>query len=294
MTDLAAVLLTDLAADFIASIGDPRNPRTTARAYRDDLRQWLSFLEEEGVTRLGEVTKDALRAALAKVRAKGYAPETIRRRISTLRSFYRYLAVERDWPLNPALGLRRPKRSEPLPRAYEWATAEEILACIPAVTPLDLRNRCLLGIWLYGGLRLAETLALDWADIELEGAVIRARRTKGDRPRSVSFGQTLGELIRAWRATTHRPAGSAPVFVGRFGSRMDAKAVYAMIRRYGLYERWQFTPHRARHTHLTELLRRGTNIRTIQARAGHRDIRSSMVYLRVFDDDERRAGAVLG
>ncbi|MEP6693715.1 MAG: tyrosine-type recombinase/integrase, partial [Chloroflexota bacterium] len=171
--------------------------------------------------------------------------------------------------------------------------AQAILKAVPTHTRLDLRNCALIGIWLYAGLRLAETLSLTWADILNAQRQIRLPRGKGGSGRTVSYGHELDVLMETWRAVARNTGPADPVFVGRCGSRMDAKAVYAMLRQYGLYQRWGFTPHRGRHTHLTELLRRGTNLRVIQSRAGHRDLRSSMVYLRVFDEDERRAGGLL-
>ena len=292
MSDLGARALQDLTAEFIASIGDPRRV-PTARAYRDDLRQLTALVAPAGVTELAALTRPVLGKWLRALSAHGYAPETIRRRVSAVRRFFRFLEDEYEWPHNPAARLSRPKRAELLPKAYDWDTAMAILAAVPAKTALDLRNRLLIGIWLYAGLRLAETLSLEWGDVLTSQRQIRLRRGKGGRGRVVSYGNELESLCESWRAAANQNASGDPIFVGRCGSRMDAKAVYAMLRRYGLYQRWGFTPHRGRHTHLTELLRRGTNLRVIQARAGHRDLRSSTVYLAVFDEDERRAGNCL-
>lgn len=166
---------------------------------------------------------------------------------------------------------------------------------VPTKTPLGVRDRCLLTLWLFTGLRIAETLALDWCDVSATDRAILVRRAKGGRERLVHFGERLAGEIVAWRAATWRAGDTDPLFVGRFGSRMDAKAVYAAVRRYGLYERYRLTPHRLRHTHATELLRRGgVSIRTVQMRLGHRDLRSTMTYTRVFDSDERRAADMLG
>ena len=166
---------------------------------------------------------------------------------------------------------------------------------IPTGTPLGVRDRCLLTLWLFTGLRIAETLALDWCDVSVAERAIRVRRAKGGRERVVHFGERLASELTSWRAATWRAADRDPAFVGRFGSRLDAKAVYAAVRRYGRYERYQLTPHRLRHTHATELLRGGgISIRTVQVRLGHRDLRSTMTYTRVFDSDEQHAAAVLG
>lgn len=301
--DIATATLADLTADFVAYLGgDPR--RGTTRAYADDLRQFVHLLSGRGIRTLGTVTREILYRYLADLREAGYHPNTVHRRLAAVQSFYRYLAVERGWSSNPALHLRRERRPDPVPRAYDWPTAQTILAAVPDVTALDTRNRCLLAVWMFAGLRIAETLALDWRDVSMTTHSVHVRRAKGGRERIVHFGDALGQHLVAWRARTWRAEELDPVFVGKFGSRMDAKAVYAAIRKYDLYTRYGLTPHRLRHTHSTELLRRGVtrsdgtrhpvNLRTLQARLGHRDLRSTMVYLRVFDEDETAAGEALG
>lgn len=293
MGELSDLLLTDLAADFIATLGDPAVVKSTARAYRDDLRQLLGLLAGAGVSTLGQATPQALARAVSALPQR-YAVETRRRRICALKSFFRYLAEQRGLAVNPAAHLRRPRRSEPLPRAYPWEVAEQMLASLPRRTLLDLRDRCLVACWFYAGIRLGETLALDWRDVDLADRVLHVRVAKYGRRRNVTFGVALAAAFDELRRAAADTSDDAPVFVGRFGSRLDAKAVYAMVRRRGLYERWGFTPHRGRHTHLTELLRRGASLPTIQKRAGHADLRSSSVYFTVFDKDARDAGNALG
>jgi integrase/recombinase XerD len=293
MSDLGATPLETLTAEFVATLGDPRRQASTARAYRDNLRQLCAIVADEGVRTLEGLTRSVLGRWVRALATRGYASETIRRRVFAVQAFFRYLQAEREWPLNPAERLPRPKRIEPLPKEYDRSTAQAILNAVPTRTRPDLRNRALIGIWLYAGLRIAETLSLTWADILGAQRQIRLPRGKGGQGRTVSYGHELEGLLETWRAVSPGIGPVDPVFVGRCGGRMDAKAVYAMLRQYGLYQRWGFTPHRGRHTHLTELLRRGTNLRVIESRAGHRDLRSSMVYLRVFDDDERRAGDAL-
>lgn len=295
MHALARTHLSDLAADFIAYLGgDPRGHGTT-RAYADDLRQFLALVGSRGVLRVGQVDRSVVYGYLAELRGKRYQPETIHRRLASLQSFFRYLMTERAWGANPTLRLRQPRRPDPVPRAYEWDAALAMLDEIPTGTALGVRDRCLLSLWLFTGLRIAETLALDWSDVSLTDHAIHVRRAKGGRERVVHFGERLASELDAWRVASWRSTDRDPVFVGRFGSRLDAKAVYAAVRRYGLYARHKLTPHRLRHTHATELLRRGgVSIRTLQVRLGHRDLRSTMTYTRVFDADEQRAAAVLG
>lgn len=303
MASLASVPISNLVASFVAYLGgDLRNG--TTRAYSDDLKQFVQLTAQRGVSRIGEVSREAVYHYLADLRQLGYHPNTVHRRLSALQSFYRYLAIERAWNANPTLRLRRERRPDPVPRAYEWSTALAILNDVPDTAPLDTRNRCLIAVWMYAGLRIGETLALDWRDISLTARAIHVRHAKGGRERVVSFGDTLADHFVRWRSRTWRAGDDDPVFVGHHGSRLDGKAVYAAIAKYGLKERYGLHPHRLRHTHTTELLRRGVtlangarqpvSLRTLQARLGHRDVRSTMVYLRVFDADERQAGEALG
>jgi len=167
MTDLSRTPLTELISAFISTLGDPRRQASTARAYRDDLRQLCQIVADDGVRDLVGLTRPVLLRWTRALATRGYASETIRRRVSAVQAFFRYLETEHGWTQNPAARLPRPKRIDPLPRAYDWATAQAILASIPAKTRLDLRNRLLVGIWLYAGLRLAETLSLDLSLIHI-------------------------------------------------------------------------------------------------------------------------------
>lgn len=303
MAILARSRLTDLVADFVAYLGGDLHNGTT-RAYSDDLRQFTQLVARRRTTRLGQVSREIVYAYLADLRQIGYHPNTIHRRLAALQAFFRYLGVERAWPTNPTLRLRRERRPDPVPKAHDWTTAEAILASIPSATALDVRNRCLIAVWMYAGLRIGETLALDWRDISLASRTIHVRHAKNGHERVVHFGAVLAAHFEGWRARSWRASDDHPVFVGRFGSRMDGKAVYAAIARYGLRQRYGLHPHRMRHTHSTELLRRGivrsdgsrlpVSLRTLQARLGHRDLRSVVVYTRVFDQDERDAGEALG
>jgi site-specific recombinase XerD len=300
---LADRSLVDLTTGFVAYLGgDPR--RGTTRAYADDLRQFVALAGNRGVCRLEDVTRESLYRYVADLQAHGYHPNTIHRRLAAVQSFYRYLSVEHGWGLNPTIRLRRERRPDPVPRAYDWPTAERILAEVPNASSLDTRNRCLLALWMYTGLRIGETLALDWRDVSFSARSVHVRHAKGGRERVVHFGETLASHFTAWREKTWRTSDDDPVFIGHRGSRMDGKAVYAAIAKYGLKERYGLSPHRLRHTHTTELLRRGVqrsdgsrmpvSLRTLQARLGHRDLRSTSIYLRVFDEDEREAGDALG
>ncbi|HEY6957659.1 MAG TPA: site-specific integrase [Candidatus Limnocylindria bacterium] len=202
-------------------MGDPAVVKSTARAYRDDLRQLLGLLAGAGVSTLGEATPQALARAVAALPQR-YAVETRRRRICALKSFFRYLAEQRGLAVNPAAHLRRPRRSEPLPRAYPWEAAEQMLASLPRRTLLDPRDRCLVACWFYAGVRLGETLALDWRDVDLADRVLHVRVANYGRRRNVTFGEALATAFDEVRGAN---GDDAPVFVGRFGSRHEANAI---------------------------------------------------------------------
>jgi site-specific recombinase XerD len=146
------------------------------------------------------------------------------------------------------------------------------------------RDRLLLALFAYGGLRRSELLGLDWEDVDLERRLIRVRKAKGGRERVVPLHPGLVPLLLAYQAT-RTPGGNTALFVGVLGNRLSPTIMAAAFRRYaeaaGVARRKRVTPHTLRHVFATELLGAGANLRQIQELLGHKHLDSTQRYTHV-------------
>ena len=146
------------------------------------------------------------------------------------------------------------------------------------------RDRLLLALMAYGGLRRGELLGLDWDDVDLSRRLLRIRKAKGGRQRTIPIHPALAPLFVDYYAT-RVPLIEQAVFIGVQGNRLHSTQLGQTFRHYveaaGVNERKHVTPHTLRHVFATELLHAGANLRQIQELLGHKHLDSTQRYTRV-------------
>jgi site-specific recombinase XerD len=265
----------DTAAAIDRFLASPALSDATRRAYAADLRDFSSWLADQGLE-LGDVDVRSLAAYTAELgRARrGLAPTTIARRLSAVRSLVRHAlgpARVPDAPLAP----RRPRR---LP---ETPALSEVEAVVDSAGhddgPLALRNAALLELVYSCGLRSAEAVGLDLGDVDLDREQLHVRG-KGDKERLVPLGEEAAWLVARWlrdgRPQLARGACDA-LFVSVRGKRLDTSVLRRLLP----------NPHRLRHAYATHLLEGGADLRTIQELLGHASLSTTQIYSHV---DARR------
>ena len=263
---------TELAIDrFLAS---PALSDATRRAYRADLRDFAAWLAERGVE-LDDVDIRVLAdytAELGRAR-RGLAPTTIGRRLSAVRSLIRYALGPERVP-EAALAPRRPRRLPETPRLGEVESAVDRLS---GDDPLALRNAALVELVYACGLRSAEAVGLDLADVDLDREQVHVRG-KGGKERIVPVGEEavwrLGRWLRDGRSHLSRGACDA-LFLSIRGRRLDTSSLRRLFPH----------PHSLRHAYATHLLEGGADLRTIQELLGHASLSTTQIYSHV---DARR------
>jgi integrase/recombinase XerD len=252
----------------------------TRRAYRVDVEEFCGWLEARG-TMLEAVDVRVLaeyaawlRAARPGRRPAKLAPTTVARKLAAVRGFLRHaLGASRvpDAPLAPRLGRR-------LPDAPREKEVEQELAALEGEGPIALRNRALVELVYSAGLRSAEAVGLDLADVDFEQELVHVRRGKGGKERVVPLGEEaafwVARYLRDARPSLARGAEDA-LFVSARGRRLDTST----LRRLAPH------PHRLRHAFATHLLEGGADLRTIQELLGHSSLSTTQVYSHV---DARR------
>lgn len=263
----------------------------TCSAYERDVNACIAALRADGIEELRLVRPPDLRRFLAAEAERRPAIGSQARTVAALKCFFRFCVENEYLDRDPALVLRTPKRREALPDVLDHRELARLLAATERDDVWQRtfrgrreRDRLMLALFAYAGLRRSELLGLDWSDVDLERRLIRVRRAKGGRQRAVPIHPALVPLIfdyLRYRARDPEPA----LFVGVQGRRLSTTIMAATFRRYaraaGVTERKRVTPHTLRHVFASELLRAGANLRQIQELLGHKHLDSTQRYTRV-------------
>jgi site-specific recombinase XerD len=271
----------------------------TSTAYERDVRTCLRFLQADGFTAWATVRPPDLRRFLAAEAERRPALGSQARTVAALKLFFRFLVENEYLDRDPALVLRTPKKREALPDVLDRRELGRLLAVVERE---DIwarhfrgrreRDRLMLALFAYAGLRKSELLGLDWDDVDLERRLLRVRRAKGGRQRTVPIHPALEPLFLNYlRFRAHDP--DPALFVGVQGRRLSPTIVAQTFIRYaraaGVTERKRVTPHTLRHVFASELLRAGANLRQIQELLGHKHLDSTQRYTRVTAHELRGA-----
>ena len=263
----------------------------TCSAYERDVSACLRFLDAEGIAELAAVRAPDLRRFLADEITRRPSPSSQARTVAALKCFFRFCVENEYLERDPAAVLRTPKKREALPDVLDRRETKRLLE-MPGregVWQREFagrreRDRLLLALFAYAGLRRSELLALDWDDINLERRLIRVRVAKGGRQRVVPLHPALVPLFVDYlhtRLALDEPA----LFVGVQGRRLSQGLLTRTFQHYaraaGVTERKRVTPHTLRHVFASELLSAGANLRQIQELLGHRHLDSTQRYTRV-------------
>jgi site-specific recombinase XerD len=223
----------------------------TCSAYERDVSACLGYLQGEGIEDLAEVKVTHLRAFLAEEQKRRPAVSSQARTTAALKSFFRFLVEEERLVRDPALPLRTPKKREALPDVLTMGELERLISQ-PGRHELwerhfpgkPERDRLLLALMAYAGLRRSELLGLDWDDVDLSRRSLRVRKAKGGRQRTIPIHPALAPLFVEYYAT-RVPLTEQAVFVGVQGKPLNYTQLGQVFRHYveaaGVNERKRVT-----------------------------------------------------
>jgi len=288
------MLIEDVAREFFVYLDAERGcSPATVEAYRSDLKLFLMFLLDDGCpAEVERIAPDVLRRYLASMSAAGLSASTRGRRLYALRSLWQYLETADLVIDNPCRKVSAPRRSQHLPNYLALDECARLLTACDDNHYVDLafRDRALLTVLIYQGLRRAEVLGLQLGDVDLEAMTLLVRRGKGGTSRLLPLAQPAATAVADWLEMRPKCPTSA-LFVTRGGRPMSVKDLQRMFRRTvaraGLRD--GVTLHTLRHTFATLLLREGVDVRTLQRLLGHASIETTALYLHVDTEDLRGA-----
>lgn len=252
----------------------------TCKHYRRDLTALESWCTRNKVSRWSDVDGEHLRSFTGAAYRAGLGAKSLQRRLSAIRTFYRYLLRERHVRHNPVDTVSAPKASKRLPGNLDADRMARLLE-IPGDGPLVDRDRAMLELLYSSGLRLAELVDLDCGDIDVQDATARVTG-KGNKERVVPVGRKALAALRTWQVSRTQLAAQDEdaLFVSQRGTRISPRAVQARVthwaKRQGIDS--NVYPHLFRHSFATHLLESSHDLRGVQELLGHANISTTQVY----------------
>lgn len=272
----------------------------TLRAYRNDLEEFAGFAagEGRGSETPGEI---ALRFDPRKVDAlaiRGYLAvlyrknrkTTIARKLSAVRSFFRFLMRKGQIETNPAEGVLTPKQDKKIPSYLTVDDMFRLLDAVPDERLFDVRNRAIFETLYATGVRISELAGLDTLDVDLHARRIKVSG-KGNKERMAPLGEKAVQAIRKYRERLYQETGIAfehggPLFLNKFKGRLTARSMARcldqLVRSCGM--RVPVSPHTLRHTFATHMLDAGADLRAVQELLGHESLSTTQKYTHVSID----------
>lgn len=259
------------------------SPCTTASYYADliDVQRFLTEKRSD----LFAATEVKLMEYIAHLRRRGFKDTTLRRRRSTLSTWFGFLQSEGLRSDNPVRQLPAQRRRRPLPKMLGEDEVERLLDAPEISTTIGLRDKCMLELLYATGLRVSELVSLRSAQVDQSAMLVRVVG-KGDKERLVPFGEVAANWLVKWMRERQRVYGAMAnsfLFPGRGGRAMSRQNFWLRLRQYALHIglRQIPSPHTLRHAFATHLLNHGADLRAVQMLLGHANISTTEIYTHV-------------
>jgi integrase/recombinase XerD len=258
----------------------------TDEAYLRDLARFATFARLKGATAPSNVGAKTLREYVYHLKDLGLAPSSIRRNVSAVRSYFRFMLDEGHLVRDPSERLETPKRWRTLPEVLTVQEVERLIAAPSLDEPLAFRDRAMLELAYGAGLRVSEWISIGIRDVLMDERLVRVFG-KGSKERVVPIGRSaIGAVAiytRELRPRLERGRGKGILFLNAKGEPLSRMGAWKILRKYveqaGITKR--VSPHTLRHSFATHLLEGGADLRAVQEMLGHADIATTQIYTHV-------------
>ena len=279
----------------------------TLRNYAIDLTALKEHLEEEPTAKiihtqseadepscsiaLEAIDRRAIRAFLADMNMRGLSKKTIVRRLSSIRSFFKFCMTQDSTLSNPVEEIETPKIEKKVPYSLSYEQLQNLFSQPDTTTLLGFRDRTIIELFYSSGLRVSELVALNRKDFNSRKLLLKLKG-KGKKERLVPITQNAADWIQAYLNHAERyqavnghlaQVDSEAIFLNRLGTRLSPRSVDRNFDRYlkasGLAG--HVTPHTIRHTIATHWLENGMDLKTIQVLLGHSSLATTTIYTQV-------------
>ena len=263
--------------------------QNTLEAYGRDLRRFLVFIQQRGLTQLQEATPEILIEYLIQIKNEGLSANSMNRSLAALRGFYKYLLMEKKIEQTPLANIELAKVWMRLPDTLSKEEMNVILAQPGGDKPSALRDTAMLELLYATGIRVSELINLTMNSINWQVGFLTVMG-KGNKERIVPIGKTAYDCVRVYvdnaRPQLMQKKSTDMLFLNRFGGKFTRQGFWKMVIRYaqkaGLKKKVH--PHTFRHSFASHLLEGGADLRTVQVMLGHADISTTQIYTHITRD----------
>jgi integrase/recombinase XerC len=258
---------------------EKRYSKHTILAYEEDLDQFIVFAEISRSSEWNEVNHQLIRGWIVQLLEGGQSSRTVSRKLSCLRSFFKWLIAEGKVEQNPMLRIRGPKVEKRLPQFVKQSEIEN--ARIEQLFSSDfegIRDRLMFELFYQTGIRLSELIGLKNNDVTSTQVKVLGKRNK---ERIIPIGKDLYEIIRSYeKLKPPGPDSQIMLFVKKDGRKLSSKFVYRKINTYlgSVTNAKKKSPHILRHTFATHMLNNGAGLETLKELLGHANLSATQVY----------------
>ena len=263
---------------------EKRFSKHTLDAYNFDLKQLKLFLGEKGILKFKKINHNLLNNFLGLELENKKSIRTVARRLSSIKSFFKYLILTERINNNPANFIKSPKIKSKIPITIQENKINELMNLPDLDTIIGLRDKAILELFYATGIRLSELVGLNLNSINHYEGLLKVSG-KGRKERIVPFGNQAKKALEKYIKKRNIEWNSNfPLFVSKNKKRLSSRAIQKTLKKYlrhilGSYE--GSSPHTLRHTFGTHLLDNNADIRSIQELLGHSSISSTQIYTKV-------------
>jgi len=258
----------------------------TSRAYKLDIARFVAYANVKGAKSAIDVGARTLREYVYHLKDLGLSPASIRRNVSAVRTYFKFLLAEGHVVRDPSERLETPKKWRTLPDVLAVDEIEKLLAAPSLDEPLAFRDRAMLELAYGAGLRVSEWISLSVRDVMLQDHLVRVFG-KGGKERLVPIGRrAIGAIaiyLRELRPKLEKGEGKGILFLNARGQPLSRMGAWKILRKYvdqvGITK--PVSPHTLRHSFATHLLEGGADLRAVQEMLGHVDISTTQIYTHV-------------
>ena len=260
--------------------------KNTLESYRSDLEQFSNWLKTKDLSFSKTAKKDIL-SYLSFLFKSGLGSKTVARKLSSLKSFFRYLVFKSIIQVDPSNDIETPKLLKSIPKSISEKEIEKLLDAPDEKTDIGLRDKTMIETLYSCGLRISELTNLELLNLNLRQGVIRVIG-KGQKERLVPMGDQLINLLDNYLVSSRKnflkKKNNDFLFLSSRGQKMTRQSFWHRIKYYCIncgFEPEKISPHVLRHAFATHLLNNGADLRVVQLLLGHSDLNTTQIYTEV-------------
>lgn len=260
---------------------DKKYSENTIKSYKNDLKKFKNFINKQ----INNITENDIKKYIKHLNKENDDKKTISHNISTLRSFYKFLLIEKKVNKNPMEYIELPKIRKSLPKTLSIEEIDKLLD-INLTDAFSYRNKAMLELMYSSGLRVSELINVKIHDIDVSNCTIRIMG-KGSKERIVPLGdyaiRYIELYLKEYRERLIKKEMNDYLFLNNHGKKMTRQGFFKILKQIAKEKniKTEFSPHTLRHSFATHLLNGGADLRSIQEMLGHESISTTQIYTHV-------------